>query len=229
MITFSEFMAAADLTPQKTKTLRRRGQLALAWGRSDVYASLLYFEIDTLAHALNQALASIFKRDLAASLVRCQFDIWGDAAARADASKEPIYFGVVEFTRPGEPRIRSHLCLASDTDEPRALARLASATPQARGYVPVRAVGANMTGLLAQVRADALKANLDFSNPFLPPPDHPAFAELFAPYVAVRDQAVAQVHALTPRGRERLAQQTGDVARKIAETILGQHGGEIVN
>jgi hypothetical protein len=222
VITYKDLLAATGLNNDHLKVLRQRRQIALAWGRSDAYAPFLYFEIDVFAHALTNALASIFTRSFAASIVRVHFDVWGGLVARTDATGEQVYFGVVEVVRPGKPVPRSHFTLGANTDDPRALANRVMATPQAHGYIPVRAVGANITGLLAEVRANAAKAGLDFSDPFLPAPDHPAYAELFGPYTKARDQAIEQVKALTPKGRERWAQRTGEMARAIAEQQLAE-------
>ena len=225
ILPFDEFMKASGLTPQLVKTLRRRGQIALAWGRSDIYTSLLYFEVDVLGHELNQALASpgAFKRDFAANIVRLHFDQWGGAAAHAHVSTTPVYFNVAEMVRPADPKTRHHLTGAMTTDEPIAIKRAVEAQPQARGFVVVRTMGVNMTGLIADVRAKAKAAGLDFSDPFLPPPDHPAYAEIFGPYVKARDEAIEVAKSMTPRGREKLAEKTGAEGRRLAEMYLADH------
>ena len=110
-----------------------------------------------------------------------------------------VYFAIVEYARRDNPKIRSHRCLVTDTDHPQALAHMAGAFP---GECVVKTFGINMTMLVAEVRADAKAAGLDFSAAFLPPPDHPAYAELFKPIhrrARRRDQTGASAHPGRPR------------------------------
>jgi hypothetical protein len=47
-ITFQEFLAAADWDTEKLKLLRKRGLIALAFGRRDAYATLPNVELDAV-------------------------------------------------------------------------------------------------------------------------------------------------------------------------------------
>jgi hypothetical protein len=214
IIKFNEFMAAAGLTSQLLKTLRRRDQLALAFGRRDVYASLNYIELDAVAVGLVDDLSASFDRTFAAQLIRTHCDVWAHVIAQSESTKGPHFFAVVEFERRGQV---SHLVAGASTGDPQQIMFNVSAQPQAAGYEPLRTIAVNVTHVTKRVRANARRGGFDFSNRFLPPPGDPRFSEIFEPYKEARDRAVATVKA---RNHEELARSAGVMARAVVEAGL---------
>jgi hypothetical protein len=184
-ITFDEYLAASGLDVQKLKLLRRRDQIAGAFGRRECWKGLGFIELDCVAPMLVDALASVFVKEFAAQLVRVHADQWSIAVAKADAEPEaPVFFTIVEFLNPGGKR--HHVACLTTTDDPYQIVTDAS---KATGQPAVRSVAVNIRGVLEDVRRNARRAKIDFKAPFLPAPG-PELDALLAPYVEERDKAI---------------------------------------
>ncbi len=222
IIDFQVFMAAAGWDLQALRTLRRRGQVALAFGRSDVYASLSYIELDAVAACLADDLAQSFDRTFAAQLVRVHCDEWAASVARAETSPTPTFFAVIEYEPVGRAKgKRSHLVCSASTPDAQQIALAASLTPQAASYEVVRVVIANISRIVARVRENAKRAGFDLSDPFLPPPDSPQFKAIFKSYSEIRDHAVASVMA-NRKDKADLARRAGLLARATVEASVDE-------
>jgi hypothetical protein len=183
-ISFEEFLAGSALGMEQLKLLRRRDQTACAFGRREVYKSIGFVELDCVATLLANALASSFDRTFAAQLVRVHCDQWLPCVARAEAGK-PAFFTIVEsFNKTGK---RQHVACGTETDDPY---KIAADVGHATGVPVRRTVAVNVAGILADVRANAKRAGLNWSEAFAPPEGDPRLDEIMRPYVEERDKAI---------------------------------------
>ena len=185
-ITFAEFIAGAAISTEQLKVLRRRGQIACAFGRREAFQSLGFVALDCVATVLADRLATVFERTQAALLTRLHFDIWARVVAAAETDPAaPAFFAVAEFVdRKGR---RTHVALGTRTDDPAAIKR---DVDRATGLSTIHTVAVDVGGVIADVRANASAAGYDFAAPFLPPPGE-KLDEILAPYAAERDRAIS--------------------------------------
>lgn len=197
-------------------SLRQRGHFAGAFGRSDAYESLGWIPLDSFAIFLNDTLAERYPRAEAAQIVRIHCDVWSAAVAMAEEHPDqPALFCVVDFYPGGK---RAHLCCATTSTNLDEIAQRVAMTPQALGAIAKRISSVNATRLIKWLRGNAAKHGIDLSTPFLPPVNSPEFAEIFAPYVDVRDAAIATVKQR--KAKAELAKMAGQRARAALEARL---------
>jgi hypothetical protein len=216
ILRLDEFLALAGLTKQQVKTLRRRDQLALAFGRRDAYSTLNYIELDAVAVLLVEELARSFDKTVAAQIVKLHADIWGFGVAESETSKS-VFFIVAEFV--DSVGRRTHLAGCSRTADAEQIRKGFAKQPYAAGHEFARAVVVPLSRLLERVRINAKQAGIDVSGPFLPPPGDHRFKEIFAPYVKARDLAVASVQG---RNDNDIALRLGNRARANMEELVDE-------
>jgi hypothetical protein len=187
-LTYKEFRIAADIDSSHTHNLNYRGQVPLAFGRSVIAQSLSYVEVDCLAIRIANVLAESYSLKTAASFVRVHFDIIAQVLASAEADPAATkFFSVIDFFVRGK---RMHTTCGSVTDDPELIAFELARTPlTARGTVN-RITSVNITALRAEIVDNAERKGIEISAPWLPPLGSKELAELLAPYVELRDNAV---------------------------------------
>jgi hypothetical protein len=220
IITFSELLAVMGLDVHRLKVLRQREQIALSFGRSDAYNALNYLPLDAVAHRLADVLAEKLPRPLAAEIVRDQWGIWSRVVAVAEAAPAgmPVLFYVVEYE--DQKKRRGHMTLGStlDSRDDGNLLRLAADIQKRTGVIARSYVAVEMGSILADVRAAASKARVDFSASFLPPLGSEQLAEVLKPY---DDSAPDRAVVITPKDKAEAsdaAKRAGIMGRAIVES-----------
>jgi hypothetical protein len=84
-LTLDELLTITDTSEDALKSMRRRGQIALAFGRSDAFRSLWYLPVDAVAMLLTMALAKVYGAGIAAQMVRMFGGAWLTVVAQAEA------------------------------------------------------------------------------------------------------------------------------------------------
>jgi hypothetical protein len=216
-LSLSELLTVTGTTLQGLKTLRRRDQVAGAFGLRHAYENFKFLPLDAIGFLLSGSLAKAYGQTEAAQLVRVHGDVWAEVVAEAEA--DPLSdqsFCIVDFERESDGKSAHMACGARDATPERIAATL-QRTPAAEGFVAVRVNCVNVSYLMRVLRTTAAKHDIDLLNPFLPPRGHPAFAEIFAPYVKSRDAAIVSVR--DRKSRETLAAKLGQKARAAIEVV----------
>jgi hypothetical protein len=220
-VTYRELLETAGFDHQRLKVLRQRGQVALAFGRSDIYESLGYIELDCVAALLADVLTEKLDRTLAAEIVRDQWGVWSRVVAAAEASGGvPAFFYVVEYEN--QKGKRWHMTVGSmlDSLKERNLREIAEDLRKRAGVTARNYVVVEMQSILADVRANAKRAKHDFSAPFLPPYGSAELEEVLRPFDEdMPDRAVV----ITDRAKEEAAEharRAGIRARASVEASL---------
>lgn len=240
-LTLAQLLTLSDTSAEGLKGLRRRDQLALAFGQRFAYQSLTFFPIDAVGMRLAAGLGNYLGLLKAAQVVRLWSDDWLRVVAEVEHSGVLVEWCVVELvdalgkkatwtstarspdgtSAPNFAEVKGRIAQFSETSEFAKMCAAAGlgpgARPQALLCVPVKPI-------LATIRQRAAKEGLDLSGPFMPAPG-PALDVLLKPYVEARDRAVREVASLTKRGREKLAEQAGQASRQLAEAMLAIDGG----
>lgn len=212
-----EILAMTDTTLPMLKALRRRNQLALAFGQRVAYESMSYLDVDAVAMLINDTLALSFDRPTAAMLTRIHFNIWGRAVALAEEKRDqPALFCIVELE--DDNGVLHHLCAATRTTDQEEIARQVEMSPQALGLDARRIVTVNVQRLIRFIREKGARYGIDLDRSFLPPPGSPAYEELFA--AADQELAEAIAKARTRKVKEEAAQKVGGKTRKLAENEI---------
>ena len=93
-LTSREVLQIAGIGDEALKSMRRRHQIALAFGGDDSVAAKMYLPVDAVALMLSSTLARTYGASLAASLVRASADMVLIAGAQAEASKNNVPYSV---------------------------------------------------------------------------------------------------------------------------------------
>jgi hypothetical protein len=210
----AELLATA-LDMESLKTLRRRDQLALAFGRRHCYESLSYVELDAAAIMLADILTKTYGRDIAAQIVRVHCDKWAEAVALFEVDySTPGVFVVADFkTRDGQD---GHLTVATNTTDIEAIAKALKSHPAAFGHNLHRITMVDMAPLIRFVQETGAGHDIDLTARWVPEYGSPEFAELFASYA---DAMKVSASAMT---------KVGDKARaKFEKMIEASHVAEM--
>ena len=211
--TLKEIMWLSETTEPMLKALRRREQLALAFGQRHAYGSMRYLDVDAVALLLNQALAQKFKRDMAAHLTRIHFGTWGKAVATAEAHRDqPAFFYVIQFLN--EHGKAAPLTAAVNLDDQAAVIRQVEASPQAKGHTYVKHDVVDIQRLIRFIRLKGERLGLDQDMAFMPPPGSPEYKALVAPFEDLVAKAIDNVR--TMKGKEALVTKVGEQTRRLA-------------
>jgi hypothetical protein len=219
-LTLQELLKITATTDQGLRSLRRRGQIALAFGQRHAFDSLTYLPLDAVAMLLRGTLAKSYGQTEAAQFVRIYGDVWAQVVAEAEADfKTDVSFCIVDFERENDGKKATMAAGARDAT-PEQIAAAVANTPEAQGFVAVRINCVNLSHLIRAIRTSAAKHGINLTMPFMPPPGSEDFQKLFEPYVEARDAAIVQVR--DRRRREVLARQAGEKARAAAERLQEQ-------
>ena len=217
---FEEYKAASGISDELIKRLRKRTQLALAFGRGEAYQSLGYIELDAVATVLTTFLnARGIDRKTAAQIVRIHWPIWTRAVAMVEAGYRkkdapPIFFAVIEFINgDGKP---AHVAAAGTIAEADAIA--AEALKIAKGARPIGSMAVSVTDVLFTVRQNAAKANFDWLDKFVWPLGDPRLEKICQDGKEALARAVREVRS--QRGKEDLSRRAGIMARALMEADL---------
>ena len=176
-LTLQELLKITATTDQGLRSLRRRDQVALAFGQRHAYDSLTYLPIDALGMLLAGTLAKSYGQTEAAQLVRIYGDVWAQVVAEAEADfKTDASFCVVDFERESDGRKATMAAGARDAT-PEQIAVTVANTPEAQGFVAVRINCVNISHLIRAIRISARKHDIDLIGPFMPPPGSEEFKE----------------------------------------------------
>jgi hypothetical protein len=198
--------------------MRRRGQVALAFGRNDAFRSLWYLPVDAVAMLLTMALAKVYGASAASQTVRLFGDAWLAVVARAEADfATDALFAVVDFI--GSGGRSAHMACGAHAATPEAIAAAVAKSPAAQGYVAERINAVNVSHIIRMVRTAAARHGIDLTDRFLPAPGTAEFAELMAPY---KQQEIGIVEVGARRKREASARRIGEQVRARA---TGQGAG----
>jgi hypothetical protein len=220
-ISYEAWRAAADVTEQGLVSLRRRDQIACAWGRNAAYLPLGYFEIDAVAMALVQVLGHLLEKTRAARLVRREFDIWAQVVANAEYSRAPAFFTFVELLDKRGQELS--IACGTTTDDPQLIKKMAD---KMTGAMTRRTHAINMHGVITDVRANAKRAGYLLNDPFLPPPGSNELAELLAPFKTVRDEIARLTRQGVKLGDAKVEEKirrAGLLSRALAEANLPEN------
>jgi len=199
-ITAREVLQLSDIGDEALKSMRRRDQIAIAFGGHDIVAAKMYLPVDGVALMISSALSETYGASTAAALTRASADKVLIAVAQAGVSNATVPLAIIDLVR-GDGR-RAYVASAAAV-EPSA----------ADGYVLERVTSINVSHIIDQVRARAARIDLDLSAPFLPAPDSVEFAEIMAPYAELE---AGIVEARSIRKRDAAAQRVGARSRVIA-------------
>jgi hypothetical protein len=209
-LTPRELLSITDIGAEGLKSMRRRDNIAIAFGGDDVVASKMYTPIDAVALLLSSTLARTYGAGTAASLVRAFANVLLVVVAEAEASTVETPISVVEF-RDDDDR-RAFLVCGGD-----AMGELAK-SPATQGYRLEAITTVNISGIIAKVRTSAARLGLNLGAAFVPPADSVAFAEMMQSYdwgVFVEEKALKK--------RDRAARKIGVEVRALAM------GGRVVS
>ncbi len=170
--------AAGFKNEQQWKNLALRDK-TLVYAFGDVPADVpkgRYFDIDAAIARIGLDLAPGLGQVEAMNILRLSDGPALNAIAWADYTDIPVYFGVAE----GEISGNRAFQVASGRFED--FASLLHGVRNSKGEAgpTTRIILVNVTEVLRRVRANAAAKGLDLSDPFLPPPDSKAFAELMS-------------------------------------------------
>lgn len=209
----AEILAVTGTPWDALKALRRRDQVAMAFGQRFAFNSQVCLPVDGVALLLADALTGPYSRDMAALLVRVHWPEWLRALALAEHDPSGLgVFCVADFTD-GDGR-KTHLPAAfNGAAMPDAVASAFAAA--AKGAHVERFTSIVMNCFTAKMRENAEKIGLDLSRPFLPPLGDPALEKLLADYEEKKERAIAK--AASERRKQDLARDAGVAARALAE------------
>jgi len=214
-LTLANVLAASGTDINNLKIQRHRGQVALAFGRSDAYASLGYVGLDAVAARLATVLTQTMQqRTLASRIVRDQWGVWCRVVAMAEAAPPavPCLFYVIEVEHPNGRK--GHVSVASclDSRDEGNLRAIAADLRERTGAVARTFVAVEMHTILDDVRRNAERAGFDLSGAFLPPFGDARLDEVLQPY----DDAMPDRAVVVFDGRENVPLRAAGVAAREA-------------
>jgi hypothetical protein len=223
-LTLAELLKVTATPPEALKSLRRRDQIALAFGRREAYDSLSYIELDAVGLLLTDAIGRAYNNlTTAAQLLRIYGDVWAGVVGEAEADlRHDKSFCIVDLADADEPRplehIKAHYACGANESDPDKIAKFVERYSPTPGLVAVRVNCVNVSHLIRFIRKTAAKHGIDLLGAFMPPPSDPRFKEFVQPYEDLRDKAIFEVRAR--KAREALAREVGERARRLMEADL---------
>ncbi|MFL5239886.1 MAG: hypothetical protein ACJ8EL_20275 [Rhizomicrobium sp.] len=209
-ITLDELLTVTDISEDALKSMRRRGQIALAFSRNDAYRSLWYLPVDAVAMLLTMTLAKVYGASIAAQIVRMFGDVWLTVVAQAesDVSVDAL-FAVSDLIREADGR-RAHLARGARDAIPEAIAAELARSPEGKGYVAERINLVNVSHIIRRIRVTAARHGIDLTSPLMLAPASEEFQELMQRYAR---QENGIVEARARRKREAIARRVGEQVR----------------
>jgi hypothetical protein len=217
LLTLPQVLTLTGTSFEKFKSLRRREQIALAFGRRHAAASLSYIPADCVGLLLVATLGEAYgdKLTFPAQLVRVYGDTWLECVARSEgergsANPRDVNFCVIDLKRESDGKT-GHLVAGSMAMAPEQTAFNVS-PPE--GWVQTRINCVNVSVLIRRIRRAAVEEQIDLDAPFMPPPGTDEFKKLMeSDYFKRRDQLFTD--SKTIKLREAAAAKYGDQARAM--------------
>ena len=177
-IQWKGYRQAAGLTTAQWRNMALRDKtLVFAFGTAPTdLPGGRYFDVDAAVTRIGMDLAPGLGQGTAMNLVRLAGAAALNAIAWADYTETTVYFGVAEGIIDGS---KCFQVASGAFDQFESLLRVVR-NSKGREAPTARITMVNVTEVLRQVRANAAAAGLDLGDPFLPPPDSVAFAELLS-------------------------------------------------
>jgi hypothetical protein len=183
IITWKQAIAAAGKSQQWFQSVRRRKQIALAWGLSEDMPRGVYCDVDAAALRLTDDLAVGVGPTQAARIMRGHAHAWMQAVALADSETSPVFLLYIEYDWG-----RQYNLTATTLDRIDDIAK-----SRDKRFIPTRMVWLNVTATLQNIRINAALIGLDLSDRFLPPLDDVLYDELVRKKSVARERALALV------------------------------------
>jgi hypothetical protein len=216
-LTLQQVLTLSGTSFEKFKSLRRREQIAMAFGRRHAAASLSYIPADCVGMLLVATLGEAYgdKLTFPAQLVRVYGDTWLECVAHAEAERgsdnpRDVSFCVIDLERESDGK-KGHRVAASMGVAPE---QTAFTVGQPEGWVQTRINCVNVSVLIRRIRKAAVAEQIDLTAPFMPPPGTDEFKKLMeCDYFKLRDQLFTDTKTI--KSRETLAAKHGDKARAL--------------
>lgn len=215
LLSLQQVLALTGTPFPKFQTLRRRDQIAMAFGRRLAAASLSYIPADCVGMLLVATLGEAYgdKLTFPAQLVRVYGDMWLECVARAEApgSNHPdVHFCVIDLERESDGKT-GHMVAGSTAMAPE---QTAFTVGQPQGWVQTRINSVNVSVLIRRIRRAAVKEQIDLDAPFMPPVGTGEFEKLMeCDYFKGRDQLFTD--SKTIKSREAAGAKHGEAARAM--------------
>jgi hypothetical protein len=217
LLTLPQVLTLTGTSFEKFKSLRRREQIALAFGRRHAAASLSYIPADCVGMLLVATLGKAYgdKLTFPAQLVRVYGDTWLECVARAEAERgsanpRDVNFCVIDLERESDGKT-GHMVAGSTGMAPE---QTAFTVRQPEGWVQARINCVNVSVLIRRIRRAAVEEQIDLNAPFMPPPGTDEYKKLMeCDYFKRRDQLFTD--SKTIKLREAAAAKYGDQARAV--------------
>jgi hypothetical protein len=182
-ISRDEFLRILKLPEPNFDHMQRNGQAAMALG-TPLPAHGRYLDLDLVAMAITMALAPTVGRETAATIVLGFFNVWGAAVGQAEVDPlQSCYFAIGAMGGDVLARRPDHYLVTSGTED-EIIDDLCGAHAK---------LGVSITDILARLRANGREIDVDLSQPFFFPPDHPRFTEVIAEFRRTRDERIARL------------------------------------
>jgi hypothetical protein len=217
LLSLQQVLALTGTPFPKFQTLRRRDQIAMAFGRRLAATSLSYIPADCVGMLLVATLGEAYgdKLTFPAQLVRVYGDKWLECVARSEAERgsanpRDVNFSVIDLERESD-RKTGHMVAGSMGMAPE---QTAFNVTQPEGWVQTRINSVNVSVLIRRIRRAAVKEQIDLEAPFMPPVGTGEFEKLMAcDYFKRRDQLFTD--SKTIKLREAAAAKYGEAARAM--------------
>jgi hypothetical protein len=225
-LTLQQVLTLTDTSFQKFQTLRRRDQIAMAFGRRLAAASLSYIPLDCVGMLLVATLGEAYggKLTFPAQLVRVHGDVWfravaySEAEARSGGTRD-AYFCVIDLERESDGKA-GHEVMGYLAADPDATVYEPIRDPLPPGWVRRRINCVSVSLLIRRVRkaaynkGKAAEEQINLDAPFLPTPGSDEYKKLLAcDYFKGRDQVLTEMKLM--KSREAAAAKYGDIARAM--------------
>ncbi|WP_025036212.1 hypothetical protein [Bradyrhizobium sp. DOA9] len=227
LLSLTQVLALTGTPFQKFQTLRRRDQIAMAFGRRTAAASLDYIPADCVGMMLVDALGEAYggKLTFPAQLVRVYGDTWLECVAHAEAglmetNAQDVSFCVIDCERESDGKA-GHMVMGTMGNNEQTLS-VVQHMMQQPGWFQRRMNCVNVSLIIRRIRRAAndynehkpVEEQIDLSTPFMPFPGTDEYKTLMdADYFKQRDKAVDEVNKL--KRREQDAAKFGDKARAL--------------
>lgn len=174
------FLACCGFSNGTYRQLSFANHVALAFGVPVPSADGVYLPLDALAMRLMGELSLVIGRDAATAIILTHFDIWADAAGRAEFDDRYMYL-IVAVADAGLGKAGDYIVTSGTQEE---------VHKDFEGIPIIKAVSCSVTGIIADIRARASAQGVDLDAPFFLAPDHPDYAKMLAEHKHQRQMAL---------------------------------------
>jgi hypothetical protein len=205
-LTRDQFLKIFGLTSGAFDAQQRAGHVALAFGSPIPAMPGRYLDLDLVGMAIAAGLAPTLGRQTATTIVLGFFNQWVAAVGYADADTARNYFfamGAVGWDN-GERRPREILVTNGTTEQIMSDLRDASSV-----------IAVNITDIIARLRAKALTAGIDLSQPFFFPREHERFSQIITEFKQEREARIARLR----RSKKKLRRHQALMSRQDIKAV----------